>query len=191
MLKAVVLTTLVMVAATGHADDVSPLLPSGHEIIASADGTAWGRPYRVVALKRQDEADIQARTGHAPPRPVLVVFLDRHGAPTLAGRNDHVALRADEGGQCDPFDDGYDPLVVTGPSFTVQNGVACGQHWTDFVTFRFDPRRHGFLFRSEIGHSWRMNPSDAPGAEALIEESPALRLADPAHPVAFSEFRRR
>ncbi|CAG9202720.1 hypothetical protein BVI434_180056 [Burkholderia vietnamiensis] len=39
-----------------------------------------------------------------------------------------MVLRANDGGQCDPFEDGYDGLAVKGRYFTVQNGVACGAH---------------------------------------------------------------
>nr|WP_235210707.1 hypothetical protein [Caballeronia sordidicola] len=32
----------------------------------------------------------------------------------------------------------------------MQNGVACGAHWTDFITFRYDAERRAWLFDSEI-----------------------------------------
>jgi hypothetical protein len=68
----------------------------------------------------------------------------------LSARNDTVVLRVNEGGQCDPFEDGYDGLAVKGRYFTVRNGVACGAHWTDFITFRYDAGHRAWLFDSEI-----------------------------------------
>lgn len=62
-------------------------------------------------------------------------------------------MRADAGGQCGPFEDGYDGLAVKGRYFTVQNGVAFGAHWTDFITFRYDHERRAWLLDSEIATS--------------------------------------
>ena len=105
------------------------------------------------------------------------------------GRNDRVVFRLDEGDQCDPFEDGYQGLVVAESRFTVQNGVACGQHWTDFITFRFDAARKSFLFERRDGHSWELNPSDDPGAEALVPGGSSFERADRRRPVAFADYR--
>jgi hypothetical protein len=110
----------------------------------------------------------------------------------LFARNDNVVLRADEGGQCDPFDPG-DVGAITSKTrwFTVENGVACGQHWTDYVTFRFDARVGGFVFDNEREESWKMNPSNDPDAEALIPEGPQrVRRPLSKQTIAFRDWRR-
>ncbi|HEY0182382.1 MAG TPA: hypothetical protein VGC09_06185 [Rhodopila sp.] len=128
---------------------------------------------------------------HAPARP-LVIFAQRpRGGFTRIGRNDTVVNRADEGGQCDPFLDGGGVIAVRGPFFTVQNGVACGaQHWTDYVTFRFDGERGGFVFDNERSESWKLNPSRHPNAEAVVRDGPLrLRRGDAGHAVGFDAWR--
>ncbi len=69
---------------------------------------------------------------HAPVRP-LMIFELKNGRNQLVGRNDQVVLRADEGGRCDPLLDGDGVIAVRGPYFSVQNGVACGEHWMDYI----------------------------------------------------------
>ncbi|MEX6874007.1 hypothetical protein AB2D09_33980, partial [Pseudomonas aeruginosa] len=92
--------------------------------------------FEIVAIGRKDEEAL-AKSGDASARP-LMIFERRSGRFFPVGRNDQVVLKADEGGQCDPFLDGDAPIATKGRYFTVQNGVACGQHWTDYITFRLD-----------------------------------------------------
>lgn len=102
------------------------------------------RSILVVVHRRNDSADTPS------PRPLLIFEEQATRKYRLAARNETVVLRANEGGQCDPFDFGDDGLAVKGRYFTVQNVVACGAHWTDFITFRYDAERRDWLFDSEI-----------------------------------------
>lgn len=100
-------------------------------------------------------------------------------------RNTRVIFKADEGGQCDPFLDSDQGLVAKGAYFTVQDGVACGQHRTDCITFRYDRHRGAVVFHKRVIDVWEMDTQDTPDADA-----DALRLsehkeiaADPGKPV--------
>ncbi|MEO6922146.1 MAG: hypothetical protein ABI171_24350 [Collimonas sp.] len=122
----------------------------------------------LVALHKADEKAIADKTGKAPRRPLLLFVQNADGGYTLAGRNDHVIFAIDEGGQCDPFEDGEDGLAIRNHYFTVQNGVACGSHWTDYITFRYEPKMHDWIFYKRISENWVMNNSNDPNAEALV-----------------------
>jgi hypothetical protein len=77
----------------------------------------------VVVVRDKDEKEI-AEQGNVAPRRPLLVFLQTDGQKfALAGRNDAVVHAVDEGGQCDPFLDGEEGIVVKGAFFTVQNAV--------------------------------------------------------------------
>lgn len=190
-----VLTILAMAAHPAHAAElpevVTRQLPMGSDVIASESGRLDGgtRPDFIVALGRPDEAEIARATGSAPARPLLIFRPDARGGYRLAGRNDRVVFRLDEGGQCGPFMDGYEGIVVSGDRFTVQNGVACGQHWTDFITFRFDATWHEFVFQRRDGQSWKLNASTDPGAEVLVPDGAFTARADRRRPVAFGDYR--
>jgi hypothetical protein len=124
-------------------------------------------------------------------RPLVILERTRRGSVSIVGRNDVVVLRADEGGQCDPFLDGGGTITVKGIRFTVENGVACGQHWTDLVTFRFDEASGEFVFDNERRESWSLNPSEAPGAPAMIRDGPQhVRRPPRGRSIAFSRWRR-
>lgn len=161
-------------------------LPAGHVVRAAACSDSFDPPTRicVVAAVRRQEAGVSP----APARPLLVYRLTA-GKAVLIDRNDDVVLRADEGGQCDPFDEDQGSIAVSGRSFTVENSVACGQHWTDFVTFRFDPAQRAFIWRSKIVESWRLNDSTAPDAEALVSDGRTVRQADPRKPIRLGAYR--
>lgn len=159
-------------------------LPAGYEVFRTADARFDGRHFHLVALRHRDEKN---RARPAPARPFLIFERRPAGSYILAGRNDHVVLRADEGGQCDPFEDGG--ITAKGRYFTVENVVACGQHWTAFATFRFDSARNGFVFDNLRTESWSPNPSRAPDADALISSGVDLVRARPGRPVRFADWR--
>ncbi|MEG3126214.1 hypothetical protein U1738_20105 [Sphingomonas sp. GB1N7] len=146
------------------------------------------RNFQIIAIGRKDEG-FRARSGSAVARPLLI-FERQKTRFALVGRNDNVLLKANEGGQCDPFLDDGGSISVKGRFFTVENGVACGQHWTDFVTFRLDDRA-GFVFDNERSESWSLNSSNDPGAEAMVRDGPQrLQRSQPGHVVSFEQWRR-
>lgn len=143
------------------------------------------QPICIVVAAMPDEGDLHsART--APPRALLVFRLAGSSAKLVA-RNDRVVLRRNEGGQCDPIEDAG-AIAIKGRFFTLESGVGCGQHWTDFITFRFDPRTRGFVWHNRIAESWRLNNDDRPNAQALVSDGRRVWRADPRHPVTLSAY---
>ncbi|UXU90237.1 hypothetical protein [Burkholderia sp. S-53] len=125
-------------------------LPPGYQPLLAQAGPDLGNgrhSFLVVVHRAVDTRE------QPSPRPLLIYEEQSDHAFRLAARNDQVVLRANEGGQCDPFDPedaANNGLSVKGRYFTVQNFVACGQHWSDYVTFRYDPRTHGWVFSNQI-----------------------------------------
>lgn len=143
--------TLFAASATLHAAGlpagIAAQLPPGYEPMVFRAGPrieSGRRSLLVVAHRRDDSANSPS------PRPLLIFEEQTSSQYRLYARNDTIVLRANEGGQCDPFEDGDDGLAVKGRYFTVQNRVACGSHWTNFITFRYDAERRAWLFDSEI-----------------------------------------
>ncbi|CAE1137013.1 hypothetical protein [Xanthomonas euroxanthea] len=185
--------TLTAVAPCGAATlpaAASRLLPSGQTVIglAEADLSGDGRPDYVVALRAATEDARKADGAPAPARTLLVVMATADGGFAIAGRNTRVIFKADEGGQCDPFLDGEDGLVAKGAYFTVQNGVACGQHWTDYITFRYDRASGGVFFHKRVLEGWEMNSDDSPDVDALRMSEHKEIKADPRKPIALSAY---
>ncbi|WP_241093199.1 hypothetical protein [Xanthomonas bonasiae] len=166
--------------------DLLRQLPAGYlpleQLRTDLDGD--GRTDYLVALQQRGEAEREP----APARPLLIFVQQADGHYRLAARNDHVVLKRDDGGQCDPFTDSDDPFAAKGRYFTVQNGVSCGQHWTDFITFRYVPERKTWLFHKRIQQSWQLNSDPSPDADALKKSADKVHAADPKHPLTFAEY---
>lgn len=141
--------------------------------------------YIVVAYEKEDEDKRYTKNGEGSIRPVLI-FLQQGNEPfQLIGRNDHVVFQIDEGGQCDPFMDGEDGLAAKGSFFTVQNSVACGNHWSDYITFRFDAVSRRFWFQNERVHSYdyQIRGDDA------SKDIDTVKRANPNKPISFDNWK--
>ena len=164
-------------------NEIVKQLPRGYAVLASIQAPVeGGHLFYVVALG----------SNRASARPLLVFERRPDGGYGLAGRNDDVVLRADDAGLagngCDPFEDGH--IVAKGPYLTVENGVACGAHWTDYVTFRFDPQLRGYAFDNWRFQSWKLNPSNAPDADALIPDINRVVRTPKGRKTPFATWRR-
>ncbi|WP_098495898.1 hypothetical protein [Collimonas sp. PA-H2] len=142
----------------------------------------------LVAIHKTDEKTIADKTGKAPRRPLLLFVQNTDGTYTLARRNDHVIFAIDEGGQCDPFEDGEEGLAIKNHYFTIQNSVACGAHWTDYITFRYEPKMQDWIFHKRVSESWVMNNSNDPNADALILGNRRLESGKGKLPVPFEKY---
>jgi hypothetical protein len=162
-------------------------LPAGHVARVAKCSRTFDPPQQIciVVATRRDEGD-RASSRQAPRRPLLVYRLSGTTAALIA-RNDRVVLRRDEGGQCDPVEDAG-AIAVKGRFFTLEQGVACGQHWTDYTTFRFDPRERGFVWFNKVYESWRMNDDPRPDAQALAADNRSVSRADPRRPVTLAAY---
>ena len=191
------LSVAVLLASPGPAwsaelpAEVSRLLPPGFTVLGTAAASFGRRAFTIVALGRQGEDKLPWPVQSAAARPLLVFERRPDGSFRQAGRNNSVVMRADAGGQCDPFLDGDRRIAARGRLFTVENGVACGpQHWIDTITFRFDDRRAQYVFDNERTESWSLNPSRDPNAEALVRDGPPrVERGDRARPVPFDRWR--
>ena len=190
MRKIVFLSLLIASAASASPEipgALAPHLPRNYTVMATAEARPDAtRRFIIVALAAKGEVRRWGTT-NAPPRPLIIFEKLKVGYREVA-RNDHVVLRANEGGQCDPFEDGG--ITAKGAYVTIENDVACGQHWTDYVTFRFDPRSGGYIFDNHRFQSWKFNPDQRPDAEALVREIDHVERAR-GRVVPFARWRRR
>ncbi|WP_293991155.1 hypothetical protein [Sphingomonas sp.] len=194
MMRLAVLLGLITAAASATASPAEKLpaavsreLPAGYTVLAFASARPDPRHlFYVVALAAHGETIPD--NGRAPDRPLLIFQQRSGGGYAVVGRNDGVVLRADQGGQCDPFEDGS--ITANGAYVTVENGVACGSHWTDYITFRFDPRA-GYVFSTERLQSWSSNPDTGPNAAALVPDGERVIRPVKGRRVPFSAWRRK
>jgi|GEM_PF-668519 len=173
LLAAALLWTSMTAFAGSLPKGVSTLLPAGYAVLLHKRGdvNSDGRADYLVALHKPDEQGISSKTGTAPRRPLVLVLQNADGTFVLARRNDHVIFAADQGGQCDPFeefDEDASGFAIKGAYFTVQHSVACGAHWTDHITFRYDATLRDWVFHKRIAEGWVLNNGSDPDAGALV-----------------------
>lgn len=98
-----------------------------------------------------------------------------------------VVSRINEGGQCDPFEDGG--LAIAKGFFTVEHEVACGKHWTSYITFRYVPKLKDWIFHKRTSENFVFNSSKDPEADALVSEGVRVVKANPMSPLLFEQYR--
>lgn len=195
-IRAVLIAGLTAIAIPSYSQksdlpqDITRQIPAGYAVMTSksSDFNGDGKVDYVVVVRNKNEAKLLAHGSPAPKRPLLVFIQGVAGKFSLESRNDEVVFAADAGGQCDPFMDGAEGLAAKGSFFTVQNVVACGEHWTDFITFRYSTELGQFVFHKRIFESMVPNPSNKPDAEALIPGSRTVTNGSKLKPIFLSSY---
>jgi hypothetical protein len=189
---ALALMALIFVAGGVQAQslprEITAQLPPNYRVMTFAKAQPRvGYEAVFVVLAATNEAAFQRNLEiAAPARPALLYERRANGPYRLAARNDHIVLRINEGGQCDPFE--FGAISVRDTFVTFENTVACGAHWTNYVTFRFDPRAVAYQFHNQRYQSLSFNPDRSPNAQALVED-PVRVVRAGRRPVGFSAWR--
>lgn len=182
MLKIIVFLCVAsaIVAGNAQAEGLPPSvlkkIPRGYEVLTYASGELNDDSLKdfLVVVHIAGEANINSAS-YAAERPLLLFIQTPNGDYELARRNDHVVFRVDEGGQCDPFLDSGDGLIIKDHYFTVENGVACGKHWTDFITFKYEPALKNWVFHKRIFEE-SFDPGNPKGKEVrFVDKAPKKR----------------
>lgn len=185
--------TLVIASASAVAaslpNNIIKQLPSGYTVLSYKEGKLNNDKLSdfIVVLHKSNEKSISTES-EAPDRPLLLFIQNTEGNFTLTKRNDHVVFKVDQGGQCDPFEGEENGLAIKNHYFTIENGVACGQHWSDFTTFRYVPELHDWAFHKRINESWGMNHSKDPNADALVMDERKVVTGKGKPPVLFENY---
>jgi len=170
-------------------ENIADQLPKDHEALLVETGDFnedRATDYLVVAGAKSEKRKFSS--GEPAPKRWLLAFIQTGpGKFTLSGRNSEIAFAADYGMQCDPLLDSGG-VVAKGSYFTVENSEACGAHWTDYITFRYDKQKSRFLFHKRIFEAWVLNSSSKPDAPALVRNSRKVTTMDRAKPILLDDY---
>jgi hypothetical protein len=166
-------------------------LPKGYTVLAFQGGDLNNDKLvdYVVVVRKENEAAASQRTGVSPRRPLLVFLQNSDKTFSLSGRNDLVVFAINEGGQCDPFLDSGSGITIKGAYFTVENGVACGAHWTDYITFKYSRAMNNLIFHRRIRENWVLNMSQTPNADALVLKSRKVEAGRKDAPILLKDYK--
>lgn len=163
-------------------------LPPGYVVFAFAEGKINDDALDdyIVVLRRPNEEEYRFHED-APARPLLIITQASDNTYSIVRRNDNVVFRINEGWQCDPFENG--DIAIAKGFFTVEHEVACGQHWTVYITFRYVPKLKDWIFHKMTSENFVFNTSEDPEADALVSEGVQVVKANPKSPLLFARYR--
>ncbi len=170
--------------------DILIQLPKNYEVMTFLGGELNDdkfTDYLVVAHIKNEET-IYKKTGESSPRPLFIFIQNQNKTFSIAKKNNDVVFTIDQGGQCDPFEDGMEGLVIKNHYFTVQNSVACGAHWNDFITFKYDIKLKNWLFHTRTFQSFNFADS-GDGYGEFVENKPNITKANPKKSIAFEAYK--
>jgi hypothetical protein len=124
------------------------------------------------------------------PRTLYAFMQVKNDSYKLIGKNNSVVYAKDEGGiGGDPFDyTGNEGITAKGRYFTVENAIAGGIHWTDFITFKYNPLINNFQFHLRVLEDSQLNSSNDPSADALVVTSHKEFKGDAKKTILLSEY---
>jgi hypothetical protein len=170
-------------------ENIANQLPKDQEAILIATGDFdedRATDYLIVTGAKSERLKISS--GEPAPKRWLFAFINTGaGRFALSGKNADIAFAADYGMQCDPLLDSGG-VVTKGPYFTVENSEACGAHWTDYITFRYEKQNGRFVFHKRIVEAWVLNGSIKPDAPALIRNSRKVTTMDRTKPILLDDY---
>lgn len=171
--------------------NIADQLPKGYSVMTIQSGDLNNDKLidYIVVLHKEDEGKIFQRTEKAPRRPLLIFIQKSDHTFAMSARNEYVVYTIDAGGQCDPFLDSGDGITINGVFFTVENGVACGDHWSDYITFKYSDTLKNWIFHKRIYENWVMNSGRKPNDDALVLGARKVTLGKQGKPVLFPDYR--
>lgn len=174
--------------------NLSAKIPVGYDVLLAEKGdlNKDGFVDYVVVLRKPNEINLaqEDKDGKAPRRPVLIYVGSINEEYRLAAENDSVVYTVNEGGQCDPFLDSGNGIAISGTYFTIENGVDCGQHWTDYITFKYNNSLRTWVFHKRIFEDWTLNNSKKTNADALKLQASQITSGKGKPPVIFDQYTR-
>lgn len=193
-LKTTAYLVLLLAATTANAEslpkDILTQLPKGYEVMSFSAGELNDDKFTdyLVVTQIQNEEAIFRKSGEGLPRPLYIFIQNPNKTFSMTKKNSEVVFAMVQGGQCDPFEDGMEGLVIKNHYFTVQNSVACGQHWNDFVTFKYETKLKNWVFHKRTSQSFNLADTDNGDGE-LAENKLHVTKANPSKPIIFDQYK--
>ncbi|WP_118972804.1 hypothetical protein [Taibaiella koreensis] len=172
--------------------DISPALtqfiPEGYTVINQSTGDANrdGIADKILVLKRDNEAATSDYVENKPvKRPLLLLLGKADSSYRLALRHDNAVYCIDCGGRAgDPFTG----TTIKNGYFSIEHGVAGGEHWEQVTTFKYDKATQNWFLYKDHFISYKFNESSDPNAEALVPDVDKTKTVKDFGKVPFNKF---
>ena len=169
-------------------ETLKSFIPSGYSAInvSSGDANLDGLTDKILVLRNNTEETTSNYADDKPDkRPLLLLLGQSDGSYKLAIRNDNVIECIDCGGM---FGDPFVGTAIQNGYFSIEHGIAGGQHWEKTTTFKFDKTQENWFLYEDHFISYKFNDSNDPDAEALVTDIDNLKTTKDFGKVSFDKY---
>lgn len=170
--------------------NLQSFVPAGFAALdtASGDLNMDGKTDMILVLKSLAEdtlSDIGGDEQQELRRPMLLLLGQDNGAYTLAARNDNAVLCHNCGGI---FGDPFTGITIKNGYFSIEHGIAGGQHWESATTFKYDTGQAKWFEHRDGYISYRMNDKAGPEEDALVKDMETQKTVKDFGIVPFEQY---
>lgn len=169
-------------------EDLKPFIPKNYSVIniSSGDANLDGLTDKMAVLRKNTEETTSNYAEDKPEkRPLLLLLGQPDNSYKLIYRNDNAAYCIDCGGV---FGDPFTGTTIKNGYFSIEHGIAGGQHWEQVITFKYDrSKKNWFLYKNHYV-SYKLNQSDDPDAEALVLDVDNMKTSKEFGIISFEKF---
>ena len=169
-------------------DNLNQFIPKDYAVINSSTGdlNLDGLLDQILVLRKITEETTSNYGGDGPAkRPMLLLLGQPNQSYKLATRNDNAINCVDCSGA---FGDSFQGTVIKKGYFSIENGIAGGQHWQQIITFKYDKKSNNWFLYKDYTISHKMTDSSDENAEALIKDFDLLKTKKDFGTIPFSKF---
>ena len=169
-------------------ESLKTFVPAGYSAInlSSGDANLDGLTDKILVLRKNTEATTSNYAAGKPDkRPLLLLLGQPDHTYQLAIQNNNAVYCIDCGGA---FGDPFTGTSIKKGFFSIEHGVAGGQHWEQITTFKFDKAKNKWFLYKDHFISYKLNDSNDADAEALVKETDQLKTVKDFGIVSFETF---
>jgi hypothetical protein len=154
--------------------------------VSSGDANKDGLEDRILILRKISEETTSSYEDDKPDkRPFLLLLGKPDDTYELAIRNDNAVYCIDCGGV---FGDPFIGTAIKNGYFSIEHGIAGGQHWQQVTTFKFDKVKGNWFLYKDHFISYKLNDSNDENADALVKDADKVKTEKNFGVVPFDKF---
>jgi hypothetical protein len=169
-------------------DALKIFIPNGYSVInfSTGDANLDGLTDEILVLRKTTEETTSNYAEDKPDkRPLLLLLGQTDNTYKLADRNDNAVYCIDCGGV---FGDPFTGTTIKNGYFSIEHGIASGQHWEQVTTFKFDKAKENWFLYKDHFISYKLNDNGDENADALVKETDKLETVKNFGIVSFDKF---
>ncbi|MBS7256362.1 hypothetical protein [Flavobacterium branchiicola] len=169
-------------------EDLKSFIPANYSAIriSSGDANFDGLTDKILVLRKDTEETTSNYNEDKPDkRPLLLLLGQPDNSYTLIFRNDNAVYCIDCGGV---FGDPFTGVTIKNGYFSIEHGIAGGQHWEQVTTFKYDRLKNNWFLYKDHYISYKLNESDASDAEALVIDVDKMQTSKDFGIISFDKF---